>query len=188
MLIKKPKKVLGESIGLKSVKKGHGKASPISDLNVTPMVDMLTMLVIFLLMTFSASGEILFITKDIVLPKAFNAVVLDRAPVVALSANAIAMEGQLVMKTAEANERWYPDWRLPPVVRKLQQMAKDSREANPNKPFEGTVIVQSDGGVPFSVVKMIMTSCGEAGFFQINFAVQKAARAGEAPAEGGAEG
>ncbi len=173
-LIHKPKKVLGNSIKLKFAKNaGHGKSSPVADLNVTPMVDMLTMLVIFLLMSFTASGEILFVTKDIVMPKAFNTVPLDRAPVIALSAEAIAMEGQAVMRTGEANEKWYPDWRLPPLVRKLKDIAREARELNPTRPFDGQVIIQSDGKVPFSVIKMVMTSCAEAGFFNVNFAVQR---------------
>jgi len=172
MLIKKPENQMGHSIKLKFAKKSHGRGSPIADLNVTPMVDMLTMLVIFLLMTFSATGEVLFVTPDIVLPKAFHAVPLDRSPVIAVSASAIVVEGEQVMRTEEANERWYRDWRLPPVVRQLKKLAKDAKEMHPDKPFSGSVIIQSDGNVPFSVIKMLMTSCGEAGYFDVNFAVQ----------------
>jgi len=36
----------------------HGRRPTNSDLNVVPMVDMMTMLVVFLLMTFAASPEI----------------------------------------------------------------------------------------------------------------------------------
>ena len=41
---------------------------------------MMTMLVIFLLMSFSATGEILFVQKNIVLPDAQNWTDLERAP------------------------------------------------------------------------------------------------------------
>ena len=188
MLLHKPKNPMGKSSGFKFAKKlAKGKATPICDLNVTPMVDMLTMLVIFLLMTFAASGEILFVSKDIVLPKAFNSAELERAPVIQVSASAIALEGTLVMKTEEANEKWYKNWKLTPLVRRLKQMAKDYKEMNPTKEFDGQVIVQSDGNVPFGVIKMVMASCAEAGFVNVNFAVQKGTRPGEggaAPAEG----
>jgi biopolymer transport protein ExbD len=177
MPVKKPKKVLGESIRLKFAKKGaHGKSSPIADLNVTPMVDMLTMLVIFLLMTFSANGEILFMSKDISLPKAYMSVILERAPVVAISPVTITFDGASVMKTAEANERWYADWKLTPLIRQLQKVKKNAEDTNPDKPFDGQIIIQSDGNVPFAVIKMVMLSCATAGYMNVNFAVQKVAR------------
>ena len=187
MPVKKPQKQIGKTINLRFYKKSaHGKSSPIADLNVTPMVDMLTMLVIFLLMSFSASGEILFITKDIVLPKAYNSVQLDRAPVIAISGAAIALEGELVMRTGDVDERWYSDWKLPPVIERLERMRRLSQEANPDKPFKGDVIIQSDGQVQFSVIKMVMFSCAQAGYINVNFAVQKGGKVGAAAAEGGA--
>jgi biopolymer transport protein ExbD len=185
MPIKKPEKQIGKSVHLKFYKKGaHGKTSMLADLNVTPMVDMLMMLVVFLLMSFSASGEILFITKDITLPKAYNSVALDRAPVIAVSGTSIALEGELVMRTGDVDERWYSDWKLPPVIERLERMRRLTQEANPDKPFKGDVIIQSDGQVQFSVIKMVMFSCAQAGYINVNFAVQKGGKLVAAPAPG----
>lgn len=185
MPVKKPQKQIGKSVSLRFYKKSaHGKASMLADLNVTPMVDMLMMLVVFLLMSFSASGEILFITKDITLPKAYNSVSLDRAPVIAVSATAIALEGELVMRTGDVDERWYSDWKLPPVIERLERMRRLSQEANPDKPFKGDVIIQSDGQVQFSVIKMVMFSCAQAGYVNVNFAVQKGGKLVPAPTPG----
>lgn len=178
MPVKKPQKQIGKSISLRFYKKGaHGKASMLADLNVTPMVDMLMMLVVFLLMSFSASGEILFISKDITLPKAYNSVTLDRAPVIAISAASVALEGELVMRTGDVDERWYSDWKLPPVIERLERMRRLAQEANPDRPFKGEVIIQSDGQVPFAVIKMVMFSCAQAGYVNVNFAVQKGGKA-----------
>ncbi|HYQ81724.1 MAG TPA: biopolymer transporter ExbD, partial [Anaeromyxobacteraceae bacterium] len=47
-----------------------GRKNTNAELNVVPMVDMMTMLVIFLLQQFSATGEVLFMQKDIKLPDA----------------------------------------------------------------------------------------------------------------------
>ncbi len=116
--VHKPGKQLGKKVPLAFIRKiadGHGRANVIADLNVTPMVDMLTMLVIFLLLTFSASGEILTITKDIQLPKAFNAVELERAPIIAISKAKIAFEGQFVMDANEISNERYVDFVLPPL-------------------------------------------------------------------------
>lgn len=173
MHIKKPGKVLGKSIKLKNMKlaMGHGKATPVADLNVTPMVDMLTMLVIFLLMTFSATGEILFVTKDIVLPQAYNSSELERAPVVAVSKNTIGFEGQFVLNTADVTESSYPDWKLTPLFTLLDAEREAWTIAHAGENFNGQVIIQSDSDVTFSVLKLIMSTCAKAKYINMNFAI-----------------
>ena len=87
MPIKKPKPHLMDSVKLKTAKKHLEKKAGRSvdvALNLTPMIDMFVVLVIFLLMTFSTSGEILFIQKDIELPKAEMTDELEQAPVITI--------------------------------------------------------------------------------------------------------
>lgn len=181
--VEKPGKRLVVGAPLKFIRdlaQGHGKSSMIADLNVTPMVDMLTMLVIFLLMTFSASGELLAINKDIVLPKAFHAVDLKQAPVIGLSNKQILLNSEFVMDASEAHQDKYPDWKLTPLWEGLQLKREQWKAYHPTEKFEGAVIIQSDQSVPFSVVKMIMHTCALAEYGSLNFAVQKTDRAGAA--------
>src|SRR5512140_65855 len=79
----------------------RGRKATNVDLNVVPMVDMMTMLVIFLLQQFSATGEILFMTKDIRLPDARHGQLIDVAPVIAVSAAQVVVSGQKVAEVAE---------------------------------------------------------------------------------------
>ena len=75
MPINAPTGHLFHSINLEvaKTKLGHGGRKKVnSDLNLVAYIDMMTMLVIFLLMSFSASGEILFVQKNITLPDAQN--------------------------------------------------------------------------------------------------------------------
>ena len=60
---------------------GKGRKGSSADLQLTSMVDMFTLLVIFLLANFSASGEVIFMSKEIQLPTASQdpAPALDRA-------------------------------------------------------------------------------------------------------------
>lgn len=175
MPIKVPGKRSAKSTSLKSLKGGHGKVTVLADLNVTPMVDMLTMLVIFLLMTFSATGEILFISKEISLPKAYHSGNLERSPVISVSNQSVSFEGTGVMDTSAINARWYPEWKLPPLAAKLDAAKKEWRERYPDGTFGGEVIIQSDGKVPFEVIKMVMFTCAQAGYLNVSFAVQKGA-------------
>ncbi len=67
--------------------KHHARKSTFASLQLTPMIDMFIVVLIFLLMTFQASGEILFISKSIVLPNAMNWKELERAPVIGVAAD-----------------------------------------------------------------------------------------------------
>ena len=48
----------------------HGKKATNADLLITPLVDMFVIIVLFLIANFSATGEVLMMTKDIQLPEA----------------------------------------------------------------------------------------------------------------------
>jgi biopolymer transport protein ExbD len=50
----------------------HGKKTTYADLLITPLVDMFVIIVLFLIANFSATGEVLMMTKDIQLPEAAN--------------------------------------------------------------------------------------------------------------------
>jgi biopolymer transport protein ExbD len=188
--VNKPEKHLFKDAPLAFVRKagkGHGGANVIADLNVTPMVDMLTMLVIFLLLTFSANGEILTINKDIQMPKAFNAVELERNPIIAVSRAQILFETQMVMDASTINNDAFPDFVLPELKKRLDtyRELKKLDPRNSGKPFDPNIIIQSDNSVPFVVIKMIMMTCARSDFTSMNFAVlrgdRKEAGLGEAP-------
>jgi Biopolymer transport protein ExbD/TolR. len=80
-------------------KLGHeGRKSSYAALNLVAYIDMMTMLVIFLLMSFSATGEILFVQKNIVLPDAQNWTDLERAPVIGVSKDVVTLDGSQVRR------------------------------------------------------------------------------------------
>ena len=92
MSIKSPGARLGHEITLEMARKrmmGQHKKSMTASLNLVAYIDMMTVMVIFLLMTFQASGEILFISKSIVLPNAMNWKELERAPVIGVSGDVV---------------------------------------------------------------------------------------------------
>src|SRR2546430_361875 len=112
-LIEKPGPNLGHDIPLKFAGKGgHGKKSTYAELNLTSMVDMLTILVVFLLQTFSASGELLTVQKNIVLPEAQNFRDLEQAPIIAVSKESVTLDGRSVADAAELNQENTVDWKI----------------------------------------------------------------------------
>ena len=99
MPMEAPKAHLYHSIKLEvaRIKLGHGgRKSTAAGLNLVAYIDMMTVLVIFLLMTFQANGEILFIQKNITLPDAHNWSELERAPVIGVTKDVVTLDGRQV--------------------------------------------------------------------------------------------
>ena len=150
----------------------HGRRETNVDLNVVPMVDMMTMLVIFLLQQFSSTGEVLYMQKDIKLPDARHGQIIEIAPVVAISANEIVVTGVKVADVADL-ERDSGYLNIPALEEKLREEKKRwevIHQQDPDRKWDGLVNVQADKAVPFRIVKRVMYSAGVAGFFSVNFA------------------
>ena len=103
MAIETPGKRFGKRLR-KSKVFGHGHAahkSTNADLLITPLVDMFVIIVLFLIANFSATGEILNMTKDIQLPTATHVDELELAPVIMISNDDIIINGASVARVAD---------------------------------------------------------------------------------------
>src|SRR5438477_9492104 len=86
-----------DKLEVAKAKLGHAARKSVYEaLNLVAYIDMMTMLVIFLLMSFSATGEILFVSKNIVLPEAVNWTELERAPIIAITKDVVTLDGKQV--------------------------------------------------------------------------------------------
>ncbi len=178
-LIDKPGPHLGKEVPLKFVRKsGHGKKSTYAELNLTSMVDMLTILVVFLLQTFSASGELLVVSKNIVLPEATNFKDLERAPVIGVSKDSVTLDGRPVADANELNKENTVDWKITDLHDQMVTLKNNFKLLHPSENFNGTVIVQADKSVDFKVIKKVMYTCAVAGYNNVNFAVNQKAKGG----------
>lgn len=150
----------------------HGRKSTNADINVVPMVDMMTMLVIFLLQQFSATGEVLYMQKDVRLPEARHGQMIEPAPTVAISADQVVVTGQKVADVADL-DRDAGYLNIPALEERLREEKKRwdfIHQSDPGAKWDGLVNIQADQKVPFRIVKRVMFSCGVAGYFNLNFA------------------
>ncbi len=167
-----------------------GRRATNAELNVVPMVDMMTMLVIFLLAQFSSTGEVLYMQKDIRLPDARHGQVIEIAPVVVISPEQIVVTGVKVADIPDLDkDSGYLN--IPTLEERLRDEKKRwefIHKADPASKWDGMVNIQADKGVPFRTVKRVMYSCGVAGYFNVNFAAldvgtaQAATQAEKSPA------
>jgi biopolymer transport protein ExbD len=147
-----------------------------AELNVIPMVDMMTLLVIFLLQQFSTTGEVLYMQKDIKLPDAHHGQVIEIAPVIAISGEQIVVTGVKVADIPDL-DRDSGYLNIPALEERLRDEKKRwefIHKSDPNSKWDGVVNIQADRAVPFRIVKRVMYSCGVAGYFNMNFAAMDA--------------
>ncbi len=174
MAIVAPGKRPGERLSQSRVfakKFSRGKKGANAGIMLTSLIDVMTILVIFLLMNFSANGEVLYMTKDIKLPDAYHGAVIERAPVISVSADALTFDGKMLLQTADLDKGDVlnvPE--LEDALREEKRRYEQIHANDPDHPFRGLVNVQADRRIPFKVIKRVMFACNQSGFGNINFA------------------
>jgi biopolymer transport protein ExbD len=162
----------------------HGKHGGNADVLITPLVDMFVIIVLFLIANFSATGEVLMMTKDIQLPEAVNVKEVEMHPVVMVSGDQVSISGNVVGQVQDLVKEEYLN--IPALEEKLRDMKKQFEDlhamadGNTNA-FKGDVNIQADKNVEFSIIKRVMFSCASAGYNNINFATLQKGEAGAEP-------
>jgi biopolymer transport protein ExbD len=177
---------------------GHkkGKGGVNVSINVTPFVDMMTILVSFLLMSFSASGELIQAQKGLELPNATNKDQLRRAPVLIVSRDAVTFNGEQMADIASLQNDTSMEWKIIELYDRLrqektafkmnfEQLPDDEkrrcREPNPAaKPEEmcldGLIILQADKETNTKVLNRVIKTAYAAEYPNIMFAVNQTSR------------
>ena len=158
-------------------------------LQLTAMVDMFTVLVVFLLQNYAVTNRILPISEDIKLPEARQVKSLKPSHLVILS------EGKVILNEKNLGDlytqRSTQDWVFLPLKKEMEvllkraekgedrflilQIKKLRKEDNieiEKAPFR--VTIQAAEETPFLDIKRIMYTLTEAGVKEMNFAVVKA--------------
>lgn len=146
--------VLGSMSILNPDSERHSK-SIVADLLLTALIDAFSILVIFLLMSFSSTGEILYIGK-MELPIATQAAMLERHPVVKLD------EGLIYLEEAEV--------KIDGLTAALLDLRKQYQQTHPGEEYPGVMTIQADRRVKYEVLSQIVAAASQAGFSDLKFA------------------
>ena len=126
-------------------------------LMLTSLVDAFSILVIYLLISYSSSGEIMYISKDMKLPSAFEAEVLSRQIIIKFEKGKYFIENEEVRKKD--------------LFARLLKMKTEFKEKYPELDGENKIIIQADKGEKFLDLNTIIHASAQAGFEEIKFAV-----------------
>ncbi|MEO9143406.1 MAG: biopolymer transporter ExbD [Polyangiaceae bacterium] len=172
MPVEKPGRRLMHHVKLAFVRRkveGGGHRPTNAGLSLTSMIDFLIVVVVFLLMTFSASGETP-INKNVHLPKAENTLDMVDAPVVAVTGSQILVDGNAAGNThaIEDSKRLQ---RIDELFNILKAKRETWKQARPGKEFPGVVILQIDQDVQAVTVKSVFQTAAFAGYPNVSFMV-----------------
>lgn len=182
MAIKVPGKRYGKRLRKSKVfgsGPSHGGGPNNVELNMTPLVDMFVIMVLFLIANFSATGEIINHTADIELPEAKHVEGIQLTTVIRVSLTDIYVETEEIAKVADVLGEEFLN--IPALEEKLRTVRADYEKlhANTGKEFTGDINIQAHKDLSFNAMKRIMYSAAVAGYGNINFAVN-----GTPPEEG----
>jgi biopolymer transport protein ExbD len=142
-------------------------------LNITSMLDMFTILIIFLLKSYSAEGIILTIPADLHLPNSTTQSAPEPGLVVEVSKNLLVVDGKMLdvnLEEIKTSEKLLIDTLYEHLMVKVGQYEEISG-LNPNAGFTGRLVLEGDREIPFRLLKKILYTCGQAGFINQSLAV-----------------
>jgi biopolymer transport protein ExbD len=179
----------------KSGSAAEHRASNVS-LNLVPFVDMMTILVCFLLMVFSSTGQLLQAQKGLDLPIAERKDTLQQAPVIIVTKTDITYQGQLVATVESVLRDDSPTFKIEALREKLTATADSMKEKWEKSPIsgedkkacdnakqglrssnnhfcpEGLAILQADESTDARLINKIVNTAKAAGFDNLLFAVK----------------
>ncbi len=165
---------------------GSGKSMAVSrggdkkvTLNLTSMIDMFTILLVFLLKSYSADGQMVTVSDQLVLPKAEIEQKVELKLEIQVNNSVIIVDGDPVVTVTP--ELLSSGNSIPVLVTRLRDHLEYSRQSRGTLTEDDMKVnIQGDVGMPAILLQRVMASCSEAGYSGQNLAVIKLV-----PSEGG---
>lgn len=148
------------------------KKNPTFALNITSMTDMFTILLVFLLQTYSTSDVQLIPEPGVRLPTSASMTnpvesikVVVSKDLVKIDDNKIAdmKDMNFESKDLDANDKNF----ILPLFTELEKISKDEKLKENPAVKEGRILLQADAALPYSVLRKVMYTASMAGFPQL---------------------
>lgn len=160
--------------GFKVIKRSAKRKRADLSLRLTSMIDMFTILLVFLLKNFSAEGQIISVSPDLKLPVSTAQKPPEVASVIAITENLVLLDGKPII---EAKNLMIGEQLIIPELfselKKIRSLSEKVGELSTSIAFTGKISIQADRELPYIVIKKIMFTCGQVGFNDMLLAVNK---------------
>jgi hypothetical protein len=160
-----------------------GSSKDTLTLNLNPMLDIFSILITFLLMSFSSDPVSHDVDAGIELPQSNTIVALDEIPTIVVSKTEVRVNDKKVadVVAGDVPEKDRAQGAIFPVFDELKKLAESNKRVNksarsddPNaKGSTGALTMEMDKSHRFKLMKRIMLSAQQAEFVQFKLMVQK---------------
>lgn len=129
---------------------------------LTSLIDVMTILLVFLMINFSVAGNIITSSKDLRLPVSSSSETPEMINSIEISSSAIIANGHVISAIATMHADSI-------IVAELMHWLSQ----HPSLLSTGELLVQADRHVPFEILKKVMVTCNKAGCNNFTFLVQQ---------------
>ena len=145
-----------------------------SDLSLTSMMDVMTIILVFLIKQVDTEGQLITASENLVLPNSTSTKVPKEVSLgLIVDQNWVLVDGQRIVETSVVSEQ---DSLL---VEALDVVLQEKREAEKaallakgeSDDGGGNIIVQLDKNTYYDIMFKVMATCGRSGFTNVAFAV-----------------
>lgn len=163
----------------RSIKNRRGrKAKKVFEIDITSLLDILSILLVFLLQNYNSSGVIINVPKDIELPKSASTTLNNFGVNIQVSKTQIWIDEKEVVNTEIADQGQLFDQggrRIIPLYNelvKIKETIKQSEKLSPQATkFSGLANLVVDKSMKYNYLKRVMYTCAAAGFKEFKFVV-----------------
>lgn len=148
-------------------------------LNITSLMDVMTIILVYLLKSFSSEGQILTNAENLVLPMSSSRTSPKEVSLgLYITYDWILVDNIPIVKTSEVrNNKWISSVAgisVTPIKEKLEktmEIEKNMVKRGALERVKGEIVMQIDKNIAYDVLYKIMATCGEVGYNHMRFAV-----------------
>jgi biopolymer transport protein ExbD len=153
----------------------------IRDLNITPMMDMMTIILVFLLKSFTSSTNLVTMDSNLSLAPSMTRLQPKQAVALTITKRIVLIEGEGVapINAGRIDPALKRDgengYHITPLVDLLTKISNRERKVAEmtGGTYEAELMVIADRGTPYRLLTEILYSCGQAGYSNYRLLVLK---------------
>lgn len=144
-------------------------------LNIMPMLDIFSILILFLLMSFSTDPVSHDLSEGVELPESGTLRSLDEVPSVVISKNDISVNGSKIVSliNQDVQKRDVLQGAVYPLFVELQKLSEANKKFSKKGNNVGSLTLEVDKSHNFKLLKKVMLSAQQADFVTLKLMVSK---------------
>jgi len=156
-----------------SHKKQHKTNPGEARLQLTSMMDMFTIILVFLLKTYSTHGQLINPSQDLTLPSSMTQQMPELGLDVTVSSDWILVNGKPVVRTSSLESQ--DSYIVPGLRDELFRYAREAERMEElyGAKFSGKVTIQGDKNLPYRTLIKVMATCGQSDYPNMRLVVYR---------------